>query len=199
MKLLFTVRKCFYLRTVHWKVLWGNLHRLHIEQTQAQHPPTSTHWWQSTPPPQKSEICERATPRGDITEMLKITLQNIFIHRSWLVERTSHPYPDCWIPDNSQATPENSSLTSSLDFILYKNFALFPLTSHRRARICSEQCLGICITSTSCVHLHLYNLIVFLNCKLLWIKVSAKWMCKCKMKLILLWHHRENPHLEAFF
>ncbi len=58
------------------------------------------------------------------------------------------------------------------------NFALFSLDSHRLARICSEQCLYICITSTSCVCLPLYNvsLIVFLNCKSLWIKASAKWM-----------------------
>ncbi len=27
-------------------------HCLHIEQPQAQHPPTSTHWWQSTSPPE---------------------------------------------------------------------------------------------------------------------------------------------------
>ncbi len=61
----------------------------------------------------------------------------------------------------------------SLSFL---NFALFPLTSHRLDRICSEQCLEICITSTSCVCLPLYNvsLIVFLNYKLLWIKESAK-------------------------
>ncbi len=51
----------------------------------------------------------------------------------------------------------------------------------------SEQCLDICITSISCVCLPLFNvsLIVFLNCKLLWIKVSAKLMnvnvnVKCK-------------------
>ncbi len=130
----------------------------------------------------KSEICERASPRGTITERHKITLQNVFIHRSWLVEWTSHPHPECWIPDDFQATPENSSLPSSLDFILKKiiiiiikktpslsflNFALFPLTSHCLARICSEQCLEICITSTSCVCFPLYNvsLIVFLNCK----------------------------------
>ncbi len=62
----------------------------------------------------------------------------------------------------------------SLSFL---NFALFPLPSHCLARICSDQCLKCCITSTSCVCLPLYNvsLIVFLNCKLLWIKVSAKW------------------------
>ncbi len=45
----------------------------------------------------------------------KIILQNVFIHRSWLVEWTSHPYPECWIPDNFKETPENSSLPSSLD------------------------------------------------------------------------------------
>ncbi len=62
--------------------------------------------------------------------------------------------------------------------LTFLNFALFPLTSHCLARICSEQCLDMCITSTSCVCLPLYNvsLIVFLNCKSLWIKASAKWM-----------------------
>ncbi len=52
---------------------------------------------------------------GAITERHKIILQNVFIHRSWLVEWTSHPYPECWIPDNFKETPENSSLPSSLD------------------------------------------------------------------------------------
>ncbi len=61
----------------------------------------------------------------------------------------------------------------SLPFL---NFALFPLNSHRLARICAEHCLEICITSTSCVCLPLYNvsLIVLFNCKSLWIKASAK-------------------------
>ncbi len=88
---------------------------------------------------------------------------------------------------NLQATPENSSLPSSLDFIFKKtkkhslsflNIALFPLTSHCLVRICSEQCLEICITSNFCVCLPLYNLllIVFFNCKSLWIKASAKWI-----------------------
>ncbi len=60
----------------------------------------------------------------------------------------------------------------------FLTFALFPLTSHCLARICSEHCLEICITSTSCVCWLLYNvlLIVFLNCKSLWIKASAKWI-----------------------
>ncbi len=62
----------------------------------------------------------RSAPRGAITERHKITFQNGFIHRSWLVEWTSHPHPQCWIPDNLQAIPENSSLPSSLDFVLKK-------------------------------------------------------------------------------
>ncbi len=49
-------------------------------------------------------------PCGTITERLKITLQNILIHRSWLVEWSSYPHPECWIPVNLQATTENSSL-----------------------------------------------------------------------------------------
>ncbi len=106
------------------------------------------------------------------------------------------PHQEWWIPDNFQATPENSSLPSSLDFILKKktslsflNFALFPLTSHCRAWICSEHCLDICITSTSCVCFPLYNvsLIVFLNCKSLWIKASAKWI-HLNVNVILLCH-----------
>ncbi len=64
---------------------------------------------------------------------------------------------------------------TSLSFL---TIALFPLTSHCLARICSEQSLDICITSTSYFCLPLYNvsLIVFLNCKSLWIKAAAKWI-----------------------
>ncbi len=92
---------------------------LHIEQPQAQHPPTSTHYYKSTSPP---EVWDQwAMPRGTITERLKITLQNILVHRSWLVEWSSHPHPECWIPVNLQATTENSSLSTLLDFIIKKN------------------------------------------------------------------------------
>ncbi len=64
---------------------------------------------------QKSEIYEWTTPRSTITDRLKITFQNILVHRSWLVEWSSHPYPECWIPDNFQATAENLSLSSLFD------------------------------------------------------------------------------------
>ncbi len=109
---------------------------------------------------------------------------------SFTVPDRSHPNPEGWIPDNFQATLENSSLPSLLDFILKKtvlsflNPALFPwifslsLSSHCLAGISSEQCLELCITSTPCVYLPLYNvsLIVFLNCNSLWIKASANWI-----------------------
>ncbi len=92
---------------------------LHIEQPQAQQPllPLT---YNNLHPLQKSEIFEWATPRGTVTERLKITLQNVLFHRSWLVEWSSHPHPDCWIPVNLQATTENSSLSTLLDFINLK-------------------------------------------------------------------------------
>ncbi len=72
-----------------------------------------------------------------------------------------------------QSTPLKIKTLHSLSLTF-----LFPLTSHRLARTCSEQCLELCITSTSCVCLPLYiaSLIAFLNCKSLWIKASAKWV-----------------------
>ncbi len=81
-----------------------------------------------------------------------------YIHRSWLVE-SKQVLRNIW---------KLISLPSSLDFIFkihFLNFALFPLNSLCLARICSEHCLEICITSTSCVCLPLYNVspIVFLN------------------------------------
>ncbi len=67
---------------------------LHIKQPQAQHPPTSTHWSQSTSPPEVWDLLVSDASR------LKITFQNILVHRSWLVEWSSHPHPGCWIPVN---------------------------------------------------------------------------------------------------
>ncbi len=63
-----------------------------------------------------------------------------------------------------------------------------------------EQCLKCCITSTSCDCLPLYNvsLIVFLNCKSLWIKASAKLInVKCK-KDVQGWSMREIKCFKFF-
>ncbi len=82
---------------------------------------------------------------GTITERLKITFQNILVHRSWLVEWSSHPYPERWIPVNLQATAGNSSLSMLLDFVF-----LFFIPSLSRLYL-FEQCLKFSITSTSCL------------------------------------------------
>ncbi len=116
---------------------------LHIEQLQAQHrllPLT----YNNLHPLQKSEICEWATPRGAITERHKITFQSVFIHRPWLVEWTSHPHPECWVPDNFQKLI--SSIFTWLLLLHNKkqnkklSCSLF-LTSHCLASFCSDQCL----------------------------------------------------------
>ncbi len=76
------------------------------------------------------------------SQSLKITLQNILVHHSWLVEWSSHPNPECWIPVNLQATTENSfSSLSSSPASLY----LF------------EQCLRLGVSSTSSVCLPLQD------------------------------------------
>ncbi len=125
---------------------------LHIEQPQAWHPPTSTHWWQSTPPPEVWDLWVNDASWSHHREA-----QNHFperFHSPFRAERNgSPPPPDPWVPDNVQATPENSSLPSSLDFIFLKTKHLcsLSLTSPYLASFCSEQCLECCITSTSCV------------------------------------------------
>ncbi len=43
------------------------------------------------------------------------------------------------------------SLLSTNTSLTFLNFALFRLTSHYLPRMCSEQCLEMCITSTFCV------------------------------------------------
>ncbi len=67
----------------------------------------------------------------------------------------------------------DTSCTSVITWLHLKNNTL---PSHCLDSIYSEQCLRLYITSTSCVSVSLHNesLIVFLNCKSLWIKVSAK-------------------------
>ncbi len=70
-------------------------------------PPTSTHYYESTSPPEAWDLL--------------VSVASWHHHReaqNHSLERFHSPF---WIPDNFQATPENSSLPSSLDFILKKN------------------------------------------------------------------------------
>ncbi len=67
------------------------------------------------------------------------------------------PHPECWILVNLQAAPENSSLSTLLDFILNKKTKLsFSLFIPSLASLyLFEQCLRLGVTSTSSVFLPL--------------------------------------------
>ncbi len=125
---------------------------LHIEQPQAQHPPTSTHYYESTYPPEAPPTSTRyyestSPPEAPPTSThyyeltsppeawdLLVSDASWYHHReaqnhspehslssrSWPVEWSSHPHPECWIPVNFQATTENSSLSTLLDYIKKK-------------------------------------------------------------------------------
>ncbi len=143
---------------------------LHIEQPQAQHPPTSTHLWQSASPQEVWDLCHHREAQNPSPERF---------HSPFLAGGMNFPAPSGML-NPWQFSSDTWKLISSVFTwsLKKKNFTLVPLTSHCLARICSEQWVEICITSTSCVCLPLYNvsLIVFLNCKSLWIKASAKWI-----------------------
>jgi len=97
-----------------------------------------------------------ATPRGTITKRLKITFQNILVHHSWLVEGPYYPYPERWIPVNLQATTENVSLSTLLNFIIKKDNLYFSLFIPSLACLfLFEQYLRLGTTSTSSVCLPL--------------------------------------------
>jgi len=132
---------------------------------------TSTHWWQSTSPQEAWDL--RATPRGAITERHKI-IQIVFIHR-FKAGRMNFP-PLSGILNLWQFSSNTWKLISSVITWLHlkkknnnnkKNTCSLSLTSPYPASICLEQCLELCITSTSCICLPLYNvsLILFINRK----------------------------------
>ncbi len=144
---------------------------LNIEQPQAQHPPISTHWWQSTSPQEVWDLrvsvaswCHHREAQNHSPECF---------HSPFLAGGMNFP-PPSGILNPWQFSSNTWKLISSI-ITIYKPFLsltlLFSLNSHRLTRICSEQCLEICIPSTSFVCLPLYNvsLIVFLNCRSLWI------------------------------
>ncbi len=148
---------------------------LHIEQPQAQHPPTSTQLWQSTTPPvwdlwvSNASWCHHREAQNHSPE---------HFNSPFLAGGINVP-PSSGMLSPWQFSSDTWKLisSSSLDYFLKKkHLCSYSLTSPCLASFCSEQCLKCCITSTSCHCLSLYNvsLIVFLNCKSLWIKVSAK-------------------------
>ncbi len=96
----------------------------------------------------------------------------------------SHPHPECWIPVNLQATTENSSLSTLFDLIIFLCLTLLPLLACTYLNNAWDLVLRALPLS---VCLFKMNRFVFSNCKLLWIKASAKWQCKCKTIKSIFW------------
>ncbi len=125
---------------------------LHIEQPQAQHPPTSTHYYESTSPPEVWDLLVSDAPEHSRSPFLA----------GWMI--FSPPHPKCWISVNLQATTENSSLSTLLDFIIKKTFP-FSESSSFSFSFCPflaslylfEQCLRLGVMGTSSVCLPLQN------------------------------------------
>ncbi len=104
------------------------------------------------------------------------------------MEWSSHPHPECWIAVNFQATTENSSLSTLLDYLKEKKkkkkitFSKSSFSLSFSPSLASmyffEQCLrlGVIGTCSVCLPLQDYSLYVLPNCKSLWIKASAKWL-----------------------
>ncbi len=110
---------------------------LHIEQPQAQHPPTSTHLWKSTSPQEVWDLrlsdaswCHHREAQNHSPERF---------HSPFLTGGMNFPpLSECWIPDNFQAILEthlfrhhlNSSKKKRKNTLLpFLNFALFPKLS----------------------------------------------------------------------
>ncbi len=89
---------------------------LHIEQPQAQHPPTSTHYYEFTSPPEVWDLLVSDASWYHHREAQNHSPEH---SRSPFLAggMISPPHPDRWIPVNLQATTENSSLSTLLDYL----------------------------------------------------------------------------------
>jgi len=108
---------------------------LHIEQPQGQHPPTSTHYYEFTSPPEAPPTSTHYYEFTSPPEVwdLRVSDASWYHHREAQNHSPEHslspflaggmifpPHPECWIPVNLQATTENSSLSTLLDYIKEK-------------------------------------------------------------------------------
>ncbi len=161
---------------------------LHIEQPQAQHPPTSTHYYESTSPQEAWDLRASVASWNQHREA-----QNHFparFHSPFLAGGMKFP-PLCGMLSTWQFSSDTWKLLSSVITWLHKKkknyLRSLSLTYPCLASICSEQCLERCMTSTSYVRLPFYNVlrIVLLNIKSLWIKASAKWI-NINVRLIII-------------
>ncbi len=128
---------------------------LHIEQQQALHPPTSTHYYESTSPPEVWDLLV-SDASCTITERLKITLQNILIHHSWLVDDLPTPIRNAGslsiFKQQLKTHLFKHYLTSKyfflISFSISSSFSL-PFSSSLASLYLFEQCLRLGVRGTS--------------------------------------------------
>ncbi len=152
---------------------------MHIEQPRAQHLPTSTHWWQSTSPPEVWDLLV-----SDASWYHHREAQNHSPEHSrspFLAGGMIFP-PPSGLLDPCQPSSNNWKLFSfNITWLHHKNKKLSKSSSFSpslASLYLFEQCLRLGVTSTSsvCLPLQDESLYVFPNCKSLWIKASAKWL-----------------------
>ncbi len=167
-----------------WQLASSSRHWcLHTERPQAQHPPTSTHYYETTSPPEVWDLL--------VSDALWYHHREAQNHSP---EHSHSPFLDGGIIfpplsgmlDPCQSSSNNWKLISfgttwlHPKLVLKKNKKTFPLSfSPSLASLyLFEQWLRLGVTSTSSVWLPLQDesLYVFPNCKSLWIKASAKWL-----------------------
>ncbi len=139
-------------------------------------PPTSTNYYESTSPPEVWDLWA-----SDVSWCHHREAQNHFperFHSPFLAGGINFPPPSGML-NPWQSSSNNWKLISSVITRLdqkkknyFLNFALFPLTSPCLASICSEQCLEMCMTSTSCVCVYL-----FIMYRLLYSSILDKNIC----------------------
>ncbi len=152
---------------------------LHIEQPQAQHPPTSTHYYESTSPPEVWDLLV-----SDASWYHHREAQNHSPEHSrspFLAGGMIFP-PLSGMLDPCQSSSNNWKLISFDITWLYlffkKNLYLSPYLFLPLLACTYLNNAWDLVTSTYSVWLPLQDesLYVFHNCKSLWIKVSAKWL-----------------------
>ncbi len=147
---------------------------LRIEQPQAQHPPTSTHYYESTSHPEVWDLLV-----SDASWYHHREAQNHSPEHSlspFLAGGMIFPPPSGTL-DPCQSSSNNWKLISFDTTWLHPRLSLF-FSPSLVSLLLFEQCLRLGVTSSSSVWLPLQDesLYVFPNRKTFWIKATAKWL-----------------------
>ncbi len=146
-----------------WQLASSSRHWcLHTERPQAQHPPTSTHYYESTSPPEVWDL------------LVSDTLW--YHHREAQNHSPEHSHSP--FLDGGIIFPPLSGWLHPKLVLKKKKLSLLSFSPSLASLYLFEQWLRLGVTSTSSVWLPLQDesLYVFPNCKSLWIKASAKWL-----------------------